>query len=609
MTKLKPIPFLAFLLIIGASAAAQKENSDAFYLSQVKEYTLNKDGSWNYHYSNKLGLNTYFAFQSVYGEDFVVYNPAFQKLKINHSVTTMADETRVISPENAFNELLPGFAANAPAYNHLREMAVTHTGIERGAMIDFDYTLLSNRDFSEAMTANDQLLMNSPVEKLSYIIHIPNGTTLNVEQFYLSEKPVIKKDGSGTTYTWNISNLPAASREDFRTREQLKRPRIIFSTAKNAAKLFGACAAQPAFSLKAEAVIQKTAQQVREEKKSDFAVMMRLQDLVANDLNYFPVPLSAAGFRVRTAAETFNGNGGTEAEKAVLLASLLTSAGIPAEVVVVVPERYYNKNSCNLNLVERFLVKAGAASDEPLFLSPLQADAQDQAFTLPGKKIISLQPGKNFRAETLRGSENNLDFSGQLTVLNRMLEGTATLELGNRLNPFFKLSQDSTYAKRLLSGMFETAEIPGCYIKKLSKEESTIRYSIAATKITEEAGHYFLKLPFSTLGVDGWHMSELVTARTEPFEIPFPVNESYRYSLTLPEGFELVSPETSMSLKKDFGNIQINIAQEGRTLQINRSIHIDKTILEPGAYADFRQLMNSWNNWKYREIIFRKGPK
>ena len=99
---------------------AQEAKSDAVYKEQTKEFTLNGDGSISYHYSHKLLINTYFAFHNLYGEDFIVYDPAFQKLKINRSVTTMADGKQVPSPENAYNELLPGFATNVPAWNRLR---------------------------------------------------------------------------------------------------------------------------------------------------------------------------------------------------------------------------------------------------------------------------------------------------------------------------------------------------------------------------------------------------------------------------------------------------------------------------------------------------------
>jgi len=71
--------------------------------------------SIDYRYMKKQKLQTYRSFNNLYGETFIVYNPDFQTLKVNEVYTIMADSKKNPSPANAFNEVLPGFAANAPA--------------------------------------------------------------------------------------------------------------------------------------------------------------------------------------------------------------------------------------------------------------------------------------------------------------------------------------------------------------------------------------------------------------------------------------------------------------------------------------------------------------
>ena len=126
--------FSIFYLQSSILLFSQDENYDAVYLQIIKEYTLNPDGSMDYRYVKKQKLQTYRSFHSLYGETFIVYDPDFQSLKINDVHTIMADVKKVTAPANAFNEVLPGFAANAPAYNKLREMVITHPGTERGAV-------------------------------------------------------------------------------------------------------------------------------------------------------------------------------------------------------------------------------------------------------------------------------------------------------------------------------------------------------------------------------------------------------------------------------------------------------------------------------------------
>jgi hypothetical protein len=143
---MKKIFILSVLVIAATCLFAQDANYDAVYNKLSKTYTLNPDGSIEYSYSKELKLQTYRAFHNLYGETFIVYNPEYQELKINKVQTIMADGKKVNAPSNAFNEVLPGFAAGAPAFNGLREMVVTHPGTERNAVLLIDYTILTKKD-------------------------------------------------------------------------------------------------------------------------------------------------------------------------------------------------------------------------------------------------------------------------------------------------------------------------------------------------------------------------------------------------------------------------------------------------------------------------------
>ena len=96
-----------------------------------------------------------------YGESFIVYNPQYQELKINSSYTKQKDGTIIKTPDNAFVEVLPRNAADAPAYNHLKEMVVVHTGLELGATIYLDYTVTSKPGYLPEVDIFEELLQSS----------------------------------------------------------------------------------------------------------------------------------------------------------------------------------------------------------------------------------------------------------------------------------------------------------------------------------------------------------------------------------------------------------------------------------------------------------------
>ena len=95
----------------------RSSTSEAQFDKLVKTYTLNPDGSQELRVQKQLTIYTHAAMNSLYGETFIVYDPAYQQLKINESYTRQVDGTIVTTPANAFVEVLPSAAANAPAYN------------------------------------------------------------------------------------------------------------------------------------------------------------------------------------------------------------------------------------------------------------------------------------------------------------------------------------------------------------------------------------------------------------------------------------------------------------------------------------------------------------
>ena len=174
MTKI--VNKFALLLCLLALTASLFAAPEAEYRKLSKAYILNADGSQEFRYNMELTLFTHTAMNGTYGESFIVYNPQYQELKINASYTKQKDGNIVKTPDNAFVEVLPRTAADAPAYNHLKEMVVVHTGLELGATIYLDYTLTSKPGYLPELDIYDELLQTSPVKEytvsLLSLIHI-----------------------------------------------------------------------------------------------------------------------------------------------------------------------------------------------------------------------------------------------------------------------------------------------------------------------------------------------------------------------------------------------------------------------------------------------------
>lgn len=200
-----------FMLFASAQAIPEAE-----FIKITKDYTFQPDGSYQIRYYKQLKINTHIAFNNLYGETFIIYNPKYQTVKINSSYTRQADGTIIKTPENAFNEVLPSNAADAPAYNHLRELVITHTGLEIGATIFLDYTLETKAGYlpDGIMPETDDILEElSPVKEYTINIDVPASYPLNYILTASQVKPKITEKGNMKQYSWQFKNIPAAANE------------------------------------------------------------------------------------------------------------------------------------------------------------------------------------------------------------------------------------------------------------------------------------------------------------------------------------------------------------------------------------------------------------
>ena len=209
-TRIITLLFALFCLTFAVSAEPEAE-----YKQLTKAWTLHPDGSQEFRCSMELTLFTHTAMNGTYGETFIVYDPQYQELKINASYTKQKDGTIIETPANAFVESLPHAAANAPAYNRLKEMVVVHTGLELGATIYLDYTLTSKAGYLPELDIFEELLQSSPVKTYTLSITTPADKPVAYTLAYNNTKPSVQEENGQRTTTWTLRNLPAESRAPY----------------------------------------------------------------------------------------------------------------------------------------------------------------------------------------------------------------------------------------------------------------------------------------------------------------------------------------------------------------------------------------------------------
>ena len=384
--------------------------SEAQFGKLSKAWTLNADGSQEFRCSKELTLFTHTAMNGTYGETFIVYNPQWQELKIHASYTKQKDGSIVKTPDNAFVEVLPSFAADAPFYNHLKEMVVVHTGLELGATIYLDYSIITKPGYYPALDIYEQIQETSPIKECQIALSVPEGSSL---QYNLGGKVNAKasetvQDGVKKVQ-WILRNLPATSREAFQPANKENVVMLTASTYGSAQAALKALAQEVKDSQNYET--KAFAEYLTEQATGDGQKVDLVKKHLLSHMGMSRVPAACNGYKYRSSDDVLRSAYGTLMEKTILMNSMLNAAGVSSEIVVTMPA-LANQEACGQSAYKTAFIKA-TVDGKPQYISAVQGGtlpvtwrgSLDKSYTLNGQELtvaatpVSVKVAKSVEAK------------------------------------------------------------------------------------------------------------------------------------------------------------------------------------------------------------------
>ena len=553
----------AFLICMLLMTTTVFGASEAEYKKLAKTWTLNADGSQEFRYDMELTLFTHTAMNGTYGESFIVYNPQYQELKINSSYTKQKDGTIIKTPDNAFVEVLPRNAADAPAYNHLKEMVIVHTGLELGATIYLDYTVTSKPGYLPEVDIFEELLQSSPVKEYTLTIVTPEVKELAYTLTNNPAKASVKRSGGTCTTSWTLRNLPASSRAPFVYAKNGDVPFLAATTYASEGEALATLLKQ--FNPSGDPQLTTLAESLTEGEKKDEDKLEAILEYTTNHIANNGLTLDQTGYRLRPADAVMSTAYGTEAEKANLLAGLLDGAGFKAEPMATY--QAYADKGLALKAVDQLFVSCMVNGE--LYLFSTSSTHRPQTVNFDRTPLFSLQTGKPIAIAVPQ------DYLIKSDIAVRFKDGkvtTSTKEsVGKELMPYFTTGN--------------------------SENEQT-----APLKV--ENGYATISLPDAEYGFSHLPYGYLNSQRKENLLIPRPVNEVYTYTIECPENMELRTPETDKTIRNAAGSLTISVKKNGRTATVTRSLELNKQLYTPAEYKDLRQLLTEWSDVNGKTLLF-----
>lgn len=532
------IGVLALLLSMTLTTQAAPE---ARFGKLSKTYTLHADGSQELRVQKELTLYTHAAMNSLYGETFIVYNPQYQQLEIHDSYTRQKDGTIIRTPDNAFVEVLPSAAANAPAYNGLKEMVVVHTGLELGATICLDYSIKSQAGYLPELDICCPIKELSPIDEFTFRIEVPEGKTLHYELLNASARPAeVNKDGM-KSITWKLKNVEPRPYSYPSLRSSLglvqqaasgMMPVLVASTWTNYADALKALTRQ--FAAGDRTVVENKLTELKQVAQKDStdlrtAIAAYMDGLYRS--NQCKVSLGEAGYRLRPASEVIRSAYGTQAELVNLDVTLQKAAGLKAEVAVCALRPSVADN-CGLGSIVSVVAKS---------------DATPKGVALQGTEEARQQ---NYMTVTdLQAQPLELPF--------RSIQGTQQDVLEVKADN----SQSLPNGWQIVS------------LKPISVALPLYAYA-ANTTIREN-----ILLP----------QTVTMTSKTQ---VKLPAGASW-------------SPKADKELTNKCGKVSFTYRSDADGVTVTRSISITQQLLTPQTYRDFYALMAEWRDTNNHTLLLK----
>ncbi len=479
-------------------------------------------------------------------------------------------------------EVLPRTAADAPAYNHLKEMVVVHTGLELGATIYLDYTLTSKPGYLPELDIYNELLQTSPVKEYTISLSAPESKPLSYTLQYNNAKPAVTTANGMKTVTWKLQNLPASSRDPFVSAANGDVPFLTATTYASNGDALKALYAQ--FTPASDVQLTAIAENLTEGKKNDTEKLQAILKHVTENLGYSRLSLPDAGYKIRSASDVIYSAYGTEAEKTNLLNGLLNAAGIKAETAAS-----YSVNaepaSCGLNAIKELVVIANADGKQDI-MSP-SSNKMAAAGSNNLTPVISLTKGTPV---TISTPSTDLTYKVALSVSPEKADAKVDATIGNAYLPYYG-AYLSTYA-----GADKEAK------ESKTSNGTTISYT-ASQPLKANNGYVMVSLPDAPVSLAHSYYCNMNNSRKENLLLPCKANERYTYTVQVPEGMKLATPEAVKTIENAAGKVVISVKQNGNNAEVERSLLLNKQLYTPAEFGNLRTLLTEWGNQSGKTLL------
>ena len=546
-TIMKKHIFLLLVVFASFSAFAKAPEKDAVYHLISKSYTLNTDGSTEFRKRTELQIFTRMTFDH-FGETFITYNPDFQELIINEAYTIRKDGSKVETPRNAFNPMLPEGCTKCERLNGIRTMVVTHTALEYDAVIVLDYTIRSKNFFFQELLEKVDLQEEVPVEK--YVVSVttpdykPAKFVLNGKLSY-TESENSNKNMKTTTMTF--ADLPALPTDEYLFPGEYKA--VTFYTMDEPHHIVGKIAQQNAMQKFSNQKITDFFRSRVKEDMTDMDKVLSVRDYIHDNIQTNHLDARVLNYMFASPQQVWESNCALPIEKDILLAGVLQKLGYDAQLVFIT-------ETLAKNPITMIYVKVG---ERYYYISANEIEDLSLHVLHPKCSFIDLN-GQQWAQEKI---DINVDVAADITI-----------ESENWNNP-----QVAVKRKNVESPLMETLRPQEIEVAKVSVSQLASKYY----ELTIDDGNYGTQV--RSVNIHNDRQYDVCTDGAV---------EKYAYTVKLPANVRVLTKPVHKEITVEKAKLLIDVQIDGQTVTITRQLNLPFAWVTAKSAKAFKAMMGEW---------------
>ena len=540
-----------FLVILAvcmmAAAFAKAPEKDAVYKLVSKSYTLNTDGSTEFRKRTELQIFTRMTFDH-FGETFITYNPDFQELIINEAYTIRKDGSKVETPQNAFNPMLPEGCTKCERLNGIRTMVVTHTALEYDAVIVLDYTIRSKNFFFQELLEKVDLQEEVPVEK--YVVSVttpdykPAKFVLNGKLSY-TESENSNKNMKTTTMTF--ADLPALPTDEYFFPGDYKA--VTFYTMDEPHHIVGKIAQQNAMQKFSNQKITDFFRSRVKEDMTDMDKVLSVRDYIHDNIQTNHLDARVLNYMFASPQQVWESNCALPIEKNILLAGVLQSLGYDAQFVFLTETLTKDPTSMVYVKVGEIYYYISANEVEDLSLYVLH----------PKASFIGL--------DDQQWAQGKIDIKVDVVA-------DIIIDKGNLNNPQVEVKR-----KNVESPLTETLRPQEIEVAKASVSQINNKYY----ELTIDDGNYGTQV--RSVNIHNDRQYDVCTDGAV---------EKYVYTVKLPANVRVLTKPVHKEITVEKAKLLIDVQIDGQTVTITRQLNLPFDWVTAKSAKAFKAMMGEW---------------